>query len=46
MTPGPGLVAGDPRASGAQLHVQHLQEELNTRLGGQLCRNNLPPAQL
>lgn len=41
-----GLVAGAPEASGAQLHVQHLQEELNTRLRGQLCWNSLPATQL
>lgn len=33
-------------ALGAQLQLQHLQEELNTRPLGQLCWNSLPPAQL
>ena len=38
--------AGVYRALETQLQVQPLQEELNTRLFGQLCWNSLPSAQL
>lgn len=43
---GPRPGAGAEGALETQLQVQHLQEELNTRLLGQLCWNNRPPVQL
>lgn len=44
--PKPGLRLELDGVPGTQLQVQHLQEALNTRPGGQLCWNSRPPPQL